>query len=770
MRKLFIIALLHCICLSVFADTVAGKASLSGKVTDDIDKSPMVGVSIYFPELKEGTVTNENGDYSITDLPAVHTTIQVSYVGHQTIVRDVDLRTTHRMDFVMKEANAMIHEVVVTGLTGTELLRNSPSPVSIVSPRELQMSASTNIIDAVAKQPGVAQITTGSGISKPVIRGLGFNRILVVNDGIRQEGQQWGDEHGIEIDAQQVHSVEILKGPASLVYGSDAMAGVLIFHDEPVMAKGTMAGEVESEYQTNNGLFDYSADFAGNQGGLIWNWRWSQKMAHDYKNPYDGYVTNSRFQERALSGLLGVNRNWGYSHLKLSYYHLTPGIVEGERDEETGELERSGDIKSYGKLSPFQQIHHYKAVWDNSLLMGDGSLKLLVGYQQNRRQEFEEYDECGLDFKLHTLNYDIHYQSPEWNGWKNVVGINGMYQKSENLGEEFLIPSYNLFDIGVFATTCRSFGNWHVSGGLRYDTRHLHSHSLWTEEEGQRFTTFSRTFNGMTGSLGAICNITDQLDFRVNLSRGFRAPNMSELGSNGEHEGTLRYEIGNHQLDPEYSWQFDAGLDYSSAIVSAQLALFANHIDNYIFLERKEGVVIDDTPAFQYLSGDARIFGGEAILHIHPVEPLHFENTFSYVRSVQLHQSEESKYLPFTPAPRWLSTLRYDFIRDGKVLNNTYASIEMDCNLKQDHVHLAYDTETATPSYTLFNIYSGTDILHRGRKAASVFFFVNNLFDRAYQNHLSRLKYADTNEVTGRMGVYNMGRNIGVKLILPITF
>ena len=279
MKKLFIIALLHSICMTVFADTAAGKASLSGIVTDDIDKAPLVGVSIFFPD----------------------------------IIRDVDLRKVSKMDFVMKEANAMINEVVVTGLTGTELLRNSPSPVSIVSPRELQMTPSTNIIDAVAKQPGVSQITTGSGISKPVIRGLGFNRILVVNDGIRQEGQQWGDEHGIEIDAQRVHSVEILKGPASLVYGSDAMAGVLIFHDEPVMAKGTMAGEVESEYQTNNGLFDYSADFAGNQGGLIWNWRWSEKMAHDYKNPYDGYVTNSRFRERALSGLLGVNRNWGYS-------------------------------------------------------------------------------------------------------------------------------------------------------------------------------------------------------------------------------------------------------------------------------------------------------------------------------------------------------------------------------------------------------------------------------------------------------------------------
>ena len=770
MKKIQIIALLLCISTMLHADIVADKATLSGIVTDSIDNAPLIGVSIYFPELKEGTITNENGEYKISGLPTISTTIQVSYVGHQTIIRTIDLRHVRTMHFVMKEANAMINEVVVSGLTGTELLKNSPSPVSVVSPRELQATAATNIIDAVAKQPGVSQITTGSGISKPVIRGLGFNRILVVNDGIRQEGQQWGDEHGIEIDAQSVHTVEILKGPASLVYGSDAMAGVLIFHEDPIMPQGTMGGKVASEYQTNNGLFDYSMNFAGNKGGLVWNWRWSEKMTHDYQNKYDGYVPNSRFRERALSGLLGVNRDWGYSHLKASYYHLTPGIVEGERDGETGELEADDDGKHYGKLLPFQQIHHYKTVWDNSFLIGDGSLKVLFSYQQNRREEYEEsVNESGLDFRLHTISYDIHFLTPEWSGWKNALGVNGMYQKSENLGDEFLIPAYHLFDFGIFATTCRSFGKWHVSAGARFDQRHLHSEGL-TDDGEERFTSFSRTFNGITGSIGAIYNINDRTNFRINLSRGFRAPNMSELGSNGEHEGTLRYEIGNKQLDPEQSWQFDTGFDYSSSLLSIQIALFANHISNYVFIQRKEGVVIDDVPAFQYTSGDARIIGGEARLDIHPVEPLHFENAFSYVNSTQLHQDKDHKYLPFTPAPRWLSTLRYDFVRDGKVMNNSYASIEMDCNLKQNHFHAAYGTETATPSYTLFNLSAGTDFMYHGHKVVSLYFFVNNIFDRAYQHHLSRLKYADENSVTGRTGVYNMGRNLGVKVIVPIVF
>lgn len=195
------------------------------------------------------------------------------------------------------------------------------------------MQPSTNIIDAIAHQPGVSQITTGSGISKPVIRGLGFNRVVVVNDGVRQEGQQWGDEHGIEIDPASVHSVEILKGPASLMYGSDAMAGVLIFPLRSYPCQGRHESEFLYRLSNQQRTFDYSLNFAGNQGGFVWNTRYSGKMAHAYKNKYDGYVFGSSLREQAFSQLLGWNYRQGHSHLTLDYYHLTPGIVEGERDE-----------------------------------------------------------------------------------------------------------------------------------------------------------------------------------------------------------------------------------------------------------------------------------------------------------------------------------------------------------------------------------------------------------------------------------------------------
>ena len=627
--------------------------------------------------------------------------------------------------------------IVVTGLTGEARLNEVPAPISLVQSIDLQARASAHIIDAIAREPGVSQISSGGAISKPVIRGLGYNRVVVVNDGVRQEGQQWGDEHGIEVDGAAVHSVEILKGPASLMYGSDAMAGVLIFHPLPVAAPGTLRGSVATEYQSNNGLFAYSLNASGNRKGLVWDARFSDKYAHAYRNRVNDRVLNSGFRERAASGMLGLNRDWGFSRLRFSAYHLTPGIIEGEEEGATG----------YRPDLPFQQVYHYKAVLENTFRLGDGRLKTLVGWQQNRRQEFEESaDEYELYFLLNTLNYDIRYQW-EADGWKYAVGANGMLQKSENKGEEYLIPDYRLFDAGLFATASRHLGPWVLSGGLRADLRWLHSFAL-----ADRFVDFSRTFPGISGSIGAVRSIGEQCHLRMNLSRGFRAPNLSELAANGVHEGTLRYELGKRDLKPEYSLQADLGMDFSSRYFSAQLALFANRIDHYIFLTKTaEG----HPPVFSYTSGHARLFGGEAQWDFHPVHSLHLGGSFSYVNGKQIGGS----WLPLIPAPRLLTEIKYEFSHGGKLLNNAFVALEWDWNARQDHFYAVDDTETATPSYALLNLSAGTDIVIRGKKRASLYFLADNLLDSAWQSHLSRLK---------ELGIYNMGRNVTLKLVLPI--
>ena len=679
-----------------------------------------------------------------------------------------------------------LNELTVTGVTGDTKLRHATAPVSIITSQVLRSTASTNIIDAISHQPGISQLTTGGSISKPIIRGLGYNRVVVMSEGVRQEGQQWGDEHGVEVDGSSVNSVEILKGPASLMYGSDAMAGVVILHPQATLPEGEIRANVSTEYQTNNGLFGYNLSLAGNQKGFVWDARYSDKMAHAYKNKYDGYVPGSQFRERAGRLMVGINKSWGHSRLVWTAYHLTPGIVEGDRDPETGELEHAKDWTGhqYSKSLPFQQVKHYKLVWDNAVNLPSGYLKAIIGYQQNRCQEFEESeDDYELFFKMHTLTYDLRYVTEEFDGWKLSTGIGGMYQQSGNKGEEYLIPDYRLFDFGIYATATKTLGDrWTLNGGVRYDHRRLHGDELMEDDE-MRFTDFTRHFNGLTGSIGAVCNISEHFNIRLNVARGFRTPNMSELASNGVHEGSVRYEIGDQQLKSEYSLQADLGLDFTSRYVSAQLALFANRIDNYIFTHRISETIDPDYLTYAYTQGDARLLGFEAGFDFHPVHSVHFSNTFSYVDARLLHQSDATKYLPFTPAPRWTSELKWELFHHSHStihhhhttdaphrawFNNLYVAAGLDCYLKQTHIYSADDTETATPGYALLSLSAGTDIQIKGKKVAELYITADNLLNKAYQNHLSRLKYADENNVTGRRGVFNMGRNITFKVVVPI--
>ena len=662
-----------------------------------------------------------------------------------------------------------LKEVTVTGVVGDMKMKETPMPVLMLQAKELHKLPSTNLIDAIAKQPGVSQITTGGGISKPVVRGLGYNRIVVVNDGIHQEGQQWGDEHGIEIDANEVGSVEILKGPASLMYGSDAMGGVLVFKSTPTLPEGSIKSKVNAEYQTNNGLLGASFNLAGNQKGFTWDARFSEKHAHAYKNHFDGYVPNSQFGERAFSFKAGLMRNWGFTNLKFGYYNLTPSIVEGERDTVTGELlSEDGNLLSYRHGLPYQRVYHYKAVSESFINLSSGHLKVIAGYQQNRRKEFEESaDKCGLYLQLHTLNYDVRYVSEEKAGWKFSTGLNGMGQKSVNLGEEFLIPDYALFDAGIYATASKVLGRWNLSGGLRFDYRYLDAKGL-IEDNEVRFEDFTRHFQGITGSLGATCEVTERLDLKINLARGYRAPNISELASNGEHEGSLRYEIGNHNFKPEYSLQADLGLNYATRYFELNAAVFANHISNYIYLHRIDSIIEPDLMTFAYAQGEAMLMGFEAGVDIHPFHALHIGAAFSYVNAQLLHQPEEMRWLPMMPAPRLSADVKYELTHDGKVFNNAYLAARMDWCLEQNHYYAAYDTETATPSYLLLGLSAGTEIMIKGNKVAELTLIVDNLTDVCYQDHLSRLKYADWNVVTGRRGVFNMGRNIVFKLTVPI--
>ena len=295
------------------------------------------------------------------------------------------------------------------------------------------------------------------------------------------------------------------------------------------------------------------------------------------------------------------------------------------------------------------------------------------------------------------------------------------------------------------------------------------------------FSAYTGNFSGLSGSVGAAYNFSENVYAKLNVARGYRAPTAAESGANGIHDGTPFYEIGDHNLKAESSLQVDATFGISSKDVSAELTGFVNKIDNYIFAEKLESVLGGDSiredpalalapgPAFKYVQGNATLTGGEVVLNIHPgnVKWLHFDNSFSFVNAIQKDQPDSSKYLPFTPPSKYRGELKF-VCTGGKTIKNGYIKVGVDYYFEQNKVYYKYGNETVTPAYTLLNVGIGGDICSKTRTLFSVYLYGSNLANTAYQSNMSRLKYADVNNVTGRTGVYNMGRNISFKLLIPI--
>lgn len=776
--------------------TEKARVSLTGKITDASTGEPLVGATIYFPDLRTGATTNAQGVYNFRNIPGGKHLVEVSFTGYAPAIETIDLTNLSQKDFALSRSYVENETVTVTGVSAATSIKRTPVPVNIVKKEELFRGASTNLIDALSRTPGVAQVSTGPAVSKPFIRGLGYNRVVIVNDGIRQEGQQWGDEHGIEIDEYNVSKAEILKGPASLMYGSDALAGVVNIISIVPVAEGTIKGNVFSNYQSNNRLRGVHADLGGNQNGFIWGAYGSYKAAGDYKNKYDGYVFNSKFNEKAFGGYLGLNRQWGYTHFYASMFDQRVGLVEGERDDQgrfikpvdidgvaEEEVATHDDFTSTDPFIPQQRIRHFKVASDNNFRLGADRLTFTLGFQRNQREEFGNVldpKEQELYFDLKTINYNLQYHFGEKNHWKTSIGVNGMQQNNQNKGEEALIPEYDLFDIGAFIYTQKEINKLTLSGGLRYDHRSLNSKELG-EDADIKFEQFKRQFDNVSGSIGLSYRATKDLTLKFNVARGFRAPSIPELASNGAHEGTNRYEYGQRDLKSESSLQVDGGVEFSTPHVSLSANLFYNHVQNFIYSRKLQAtaggdslinVDGDDLFAFQYNQHNAALYGAEMNIdiHPHPLDWLHIENTFSYVRGTLSESQDGSKNLPFIPAARLINEVKVDLFAKSKIFSQVYLKAELDNNFAQNDPFTGYNTETKTAGYTLVNAGFGGNVMCKSKVLFSLFFAANNIGDVAWQNHLSRLKYTAENVVTGRMGVFGMGRNFSVKLNIPLSF
>lgn len=748
----------------------SGKAVLSGRVTDGKTGESLPGATIYIPDLKSGVTSDTSGWYHLGNLPKSSLLIQVSYIGYGAITEQIDLRKVQTRDFRLDATPVEAQEVVITG-SGVST-DNSRSSISIIpiSKQAILYSPSTNLIDAISVVPGLSQITTGGDISKPVIRGLSYNHVVILNEGVRQEDQQWGDEHGVEIDQLSTDRIEVLKGPASLFYGSDAMGGIINIL-EPIHAPlNSVGGEITSGFATNNRMTNNSLMIEGNNNGFLWRMRGSYKNAAAYRSPPE-FVYNSGFNEINYSAMVGLIKNWGYTHLHFSRYDAMIGIVEGERDSSTGRfIDINGQIitdteaKKRTPDLPYQKLIHYKVSSVTNLITGSNQWRINVGFQTNKRREFEETSDApNLFMDLNTATCDLKFSHQFDSQLELVGGISGMFQINTNKGSEYLIPDYDLWDIGSFFYLKKSWERFTLNAGMRFDSRWVNGKKLIENISADHpaiadtlFPGFKSNFSAVSGSTGMTARLSRIFNLKLNIGSGFRAPNIAELGSNGVHPGSNRYEIGNPTLHPENSLQIDGELSATVHWLSFSLNGYFNFINQYIYSRNLNGEMIFSNnrwyPVYRFVQGNAILTGFECSLDIHPVDQLHFENSIDYVRAT--NESIDMP-LPFIPPVHTLHTLKWDFKTSKKSLfKMPYVTIEAEFHFRQERID---EFETATPGYFLFNVAAGTS-LRVQKQLWTIFISGRNLTNTKYYDHLSRLK---------EVGIYNAGWNLTFGIHIP---
>lgn len=740
-------------------------AEIKGKIIDAKTNEPLSGATIYISDLKATTISNANGEFLIKNIPTKGKfLVEVRYVGYKTTSQLVDLTISQTLTFLLEQSVIESAEVVITGTPFSSNNKTNSLAVVSVNREKLAQAAGTNLVDAISKVPGISQVTTGGAISKPSIRGLGYNRVLTIVDGAREEAQQWGDEHGVEVDQFSAARVEILKGPASLLYGSDALGGVINIIDDFIPAEGDFNGNFTTNYATNNGLSASSLMLQGNTNGFVYRGRVSYKNAYGFG--YDGKtVPNAGFNETNTSAMIGLNKAWGYTHFNLSRFNTNVGLVEEGPDADGNFVDEDGNLISNNEARtrklglPYQNINHYRAALNSNILLGGGQLKSTFAFQKNIRKEFEEStEEPGLHLDLNSYTYDVKYSFANKGVWQPTIGLQGMHQNNSNAGDEYLIPDYTSDNIGVFGYLKRNFNKGAVNFGLRYDYKNVDGRDLIADGE-KVFSAFENSFSNVSGSLGLAYELTKNLTFRANAGSGFRAPNIAELGANGRHEGTFRYEIGNSKLKQETSFQVDLGLEYTAENITFGLNAYRNHIYNYIYPGNynnettpftDEGGLTTILPVYRFVQTDANLVGGEASVDFHLIKAIHFENTFSYVKGTN---TANDKALPFIPAASLNNEIRFEPTIKG--LNDSFLKVGLSNVFKQDR----FDSfETQTNGYTLIDAGIGTAFKVKKGKI-SVWVTGQNLGDKLYYNHLSRYK---------PVGIYNQGRNVSFGISVPL--
>ncbi len=705
-----------------FAVPLCAQNTLTGTVVDD--KNQLISnATVVIPELHQETTTNEKGVFKFHSLPKIKLQFYFSHIGYKIQNVFIAIKQGENQYHCVLETAIFQMDAVIVSTVFNKLQSQNVMKVEHQTKKALMQNGALTLVEGLATIPGVAQIETGTAIGKPVIRGLSGNRILVYSQGVRLENQQFGDEHGLGLNEAGIESVEVIKGPASLLYGSDALGGVVFFNPEKFAPANSFKTSLNQKLASNTlgSITSFGTKKSYSNFKVLAKATFATHS--DYQIPTKQRVTNTRFNETDFVAGMGWYNHFSNTTLRYNFNKLNIGIPSA------GVAEQS---TSKNILFPRQAVDNHLLSLEENILFENSKINLNFGFGSNIRKEFEEAENPDLHLKLNTFNYDVKWHLPKVKNLESIIGLQGMKQSNTNFGTRLLIPNASVADFGIFGTTNLQWNKSALQAGLRFDNRNIATETHNQASAPDYFAAINKSYTSFNASIGYKINWNEKNSLRLNLASGFRAPNLAELTSNGVHEGTNRFEIGNANLKTEQNQQIDLNFEYKDSHFEFFSNAFYNNINHYIFTS-PTGLEQDGVPVYEYMQSNSKLFGGEIGFHLHPhpLDWLHFESSFSTVTG----QKHDGTFLPFIPANQWNNVFRTEF-KNNNWLTDGFASLKIFTFFSQNKVAA---NETKSLDYTLFNIGFG------GKIAINKMIFNcnisgNNIFNKTYISHLSRLK------------------------------
>jgi len=742
--------------------------SISGTVLDADTGEPMAFANIQIKETNAGAIADANGRYEIANLCEGTYTLVCTRVGCNHEEHLIQLKSNVITDFKLQPEENTLEKVTITAAA---VKPQSTQATETISGPELASTQGLNLGESLKRLPGVTILSTGATIAKPMIQGLHSNRILILNNGVRQEGQQWGSEHAPEIDPFIADKVSVIKGASSVRYGADAIGGVILVEPRALPTLKGMGGEVNLVGFTNGRTGVASGLLQGNMGGklpLAGRIQGTLKKGGNLQTP-DYFLNNTGVEEYDFSWAVGLKKERFSTELFYSRFETKLGIYRGSHIGNTTDLlnaierERPSEdgVFSYEIGRPQQRISHELFKFSSAIETGDiGKLSLQLTRQFNHRREYDAhraYNELpnqitqpSIEFEITTHTADLTWEHKPIQNLRGDIGISFL-QQVNTTDRGALIPNYKNYNGSAFwiERWKKLESPLELEAGVRYDYRQLE-----VGRQGQDTINQDFNFSNVSGTVGAIYRFPKLVNLRFNVGTAWRAPHVSELYSDGVHHGSATYEKGDANLQPEraLNTSLTAELDNKKNF-DANLTLYYNVINNYIFLNPQatpQLTIRGAFPSFYYQQANARLMGLDWSANYKIVPNFTLESRISLLRGWNRTIEDD---LVLMPSDRFQTGLKFNFNQEEK---SPFIRLTMTNMLEQTRVPANTDYAAPPAAYTLFDLEAGATFYFH-KQPFEVGLAVFNLLDEQYREYLNRFRYyAD-----------ELGRNVSLRLKVP---